>query len=696
MAIRFKNERECYTVSEGGSEWRHSCHSIDTPIQEWNFFPANLDAKYHIGGTAPQGKFIDVQFPELDLWKERTYDVVKFKVNVAYTNTQTKWLHLSSAKLSDGVFTENNIRSARVNLGFLSLESLSAGSYTANINFEAYGIDSSGEEQYIENRTFAFMLSVLPNNGGGETNPDENKLTDKNLYSLHFNKSTKVLSGDTVILMNASFGIQFRNVPFNLKITRDEQNEGNRAKININIFNENDAEYDSTTSLIQKPTGSYTSSLEISGNGRNAVVQVSVQVTEDANDFDISPKKLDFVVMKNPSEVKTESISIANPNNLSIRISAKPSFIERAEILDGKLVLQTVASSTLALGDYSGEIVLQSGAITRRVAISLRVLQNIQSDFRGSAYFFALDKNKITMQRTKPNAVFVRMKMEMFFRGFGEEYQETQSYDYPYFKGKTEIYPGEEIQDFFIKCTDWDMLRSPNLNYHLALVNISLMEYDENDNPLSEFRIPRILFAPGRKPKCFPFFTDYAIRSTVSESIIRLNMETHSENPHFAQLNEQYATPYPPMPRNTEVKAINFDRKNFSNKGVLHAGDIRLIPLPNIDKVVHIFWENQNLVFDWFSATRVVKKSVDYIHLFNEEDEKSEKYGTKKTETLTLNTGWVLREEIDLIDSLIASRICFLQIEDKQIKAFPIAKKNELWNSEEHLFQMDLEFRLIP
>lgn len=62
---------------------------------------------------------------------------------------------------------------------------------------------------------------------------------------------------------------------------------------------------------------------------------------------------------------------------------------------------------------------------------------------------------------------------------------------------------------------------------------------------------------------------------------------------------------------------------------------------------------------------------------------------------VALNTGWLLREEIDVVDDIIASRVCFIQIGNKTIKAYPISKKNELWDSEEHLFQTDLEFNIL-
>lgn len=685
MAIRFKSTGTCLLWPSDPYNSRYSCIQsgyIDDPIQDWGFQPPTLDGAYTIGGAAPTGKYIDVMFPELDLWNEGKYANYKFKVRVTYDNGNG-WLTLQSQDLNGDTFTPNNIRSTRINYDFLALSSLPHGTYTANIIFEAYGIDESGAEHYVETQSTTFKLTVASGTGSNAV------ITDKKVYNLKYNKSSGVLSGDTVV------SFYYTGVLYTVLAT------GN-LKINDDLIGEfiNDASGTKLLFTSVKPTisvGNYSDAIEFSlNNGSSNIVTINLEVVDDANDFDLSPKSFDFMVQKSPSEVKKGTVNITNPNNLQLSITAKPSYIDSAVINGNTLTFTTVKSSDLALGDYSGEIVVQSGSVTRKIAVKLKVLQALDSDFIGKSYYFALDPNKIVMQKTKPNAVYVKMKLDMYFKGFGEEYHEIQSYDYQYFNGKTEIYPGEEIQDFFIKCKDLDALKSPNFNYNLAFVNITITEHDDNDVQLSEFQINKLLFAPGKTPKCFPFYTDHQFRSCVKESVIRMSTDRITGKDALAAFGQKYQQAAQALSTAAEVVSMNFIRKDFIEQNtVLEAGDIKIIPVPDIDNPVHIFWENKNLVFDWFTAAKKNQKSVEYEHLFNADDDASEKHGTKKKKTFTLNTGWILREEIDLIDDLISSRICFILIDGKVIKAYPVSKKNELWDSEEYLFQMDLEFKIL-
>ena len=124
------------------------------------------------------------------------------------------------------------------------------------------------------------------------------------------------------------------------------------------------------------------------------------------------------------------------------------------------------------------------------------------------------------------------------------------------------------------------------------------------------------------------------------------------------------------------------------------AGEISFIPFPNPPggRLIHLFFENQNLVLDWLTCTGDYHRKFDFTHITNETN--GEKFGALETETLVLNTGWILREEIELINALIKSSFCFIIIENKIIKARPMNKKNEIFNTAEQLYSTDLEFNI--
>lgn len=144
-----------------------------------------------------------------------------------------------------------------------------------------------------------------------------------------------------------------------------------------------------------------------------------------------------------------------------------------------------------------------------------------------------------------------------------------------------------------------------------------------------------------------------------------------------------------------EVHAFTFERKNAGDeKEIINAGTVQFIPFPEAPsgRIVHIFFENQNLVLDWFSCSGHYHWNYRFSHILNEYT--AEKSSTLETQILTINTGWILKEEILLINALIKSRICFIILDGEIIKARPISVKNEMQHSDETLFSMDLEFNI--
>ena len=98
-------------------------------------------------------------------------------------------------------------------------------------------------------------------------------------------------------------------------------------------------------------------------------------------------------------------------------------------------------------------------------------------------------------------------------------------------------------------------------------------------------------------------------------------------------------------------------------------------------------------MFEWFSAHDKYRMVSEFEHYFDAENKL--KYGSKRKKSLTINTGWVLREEIALIDDLLGSNLCFIMIGNLRLKAVAVGKKNEMYDTSEHLYQMDLEFNVI-
>ena len=127
---------------------------------------------------------------------------------------------------------------------------------------------------------------------------------------------------------------------------------------------------------------------------------------------------------------------------MNISVDLFPSFIDSVTIANNIVTIVTKNSSGLILGNYSGDIILKSGSVQKSIAINMTVLQAVSHDFTGSAYYFAEDPNKVIINKTNTGSAYVKLTLNMFFKGYGSEHQENQVYTFPFFQGSTKIFPG--------------------------------------------------------------------------------------------------------------------------------------------------------------------------------------------------------------------------------------------------------------
>jgi len=677
MPIRTKTVTQYYTVCPPGQGGGSLCSLIsaqtEVPIRDWKITPSQLNKVWQMGTVAPGQLFQDITFPELEfVYSNYTDFRFKLKKNI----NSIDFASISSNKLVGDTFNQTNLITERIFCNFQNLDNLSAGTHVIPVVIEAYGLENN-LENFLE--SFYTEISITVQAGTGIP-------TDKTLYNLNYNKADQSLSGDLKI-------IAFVNDP--LIVTASE------PFLNIlqeSVNSQRHLTFQNNSVLQSKAVGNYSATVTLQIGSYTKNVAVNLTVINDATQFYINPTSLNFSLQKNLSEVKSFEVDISNPNNLVISVDTIPSFIESAVILNGNLKITTVNASTLSIGNYSGEVLITSGMVIKKVLVSISVIESIKHDFTGSLYYFAKDKNKVTITKTVANSTYVRMTLDMYMKGFGETYQENQKYTIPFFKGKTEFYPGDEINDFFIKAKNLVNSLDPIYQYDLALVNMSFEELNDQDQLISTFTVNNIYFAPGRKPKFFPLFTDHNIRSTYSDSILKLNVDRMSDKDVINKLFQQYKTPKPVNLTKLTVDQFTFLRSEFKDilkTNLIEANEMTFIPLPDPENTIHIEWENQNLVFEWFSASGYLNPATELEHLVGESKEFSEeKFDTDRSRPLTVNTGWILKEEIPLIDDILSSRLCFIYSEGKRFKAFPIGKKNEL-KGEDNTLCMELEFKIL-
>lgn len=685
IATRTKTVKFSYYTYSSYYGSRYSEWEEILPIRDWSANPVSITPpNWTIGTANPSPINLTITFPELTElaeYKNLYPGGFRFKVKKAYTGVD--FVDVSGNNITGAIFNGINLVQETVSVSFQNLQNLPPGLNSLDLLIEAYGIDGSGTEIFVEdssiqNVIIPINLTVLSGSGFN---------TDKNIYNVVFNKADNSISGDTGIIVYSATPVSF--------ISPDNFIE----LMQTSTASERFLAFQSNANLQALAVGNYTSSVTITRDVTSKIVVVNLQVINDATQFYVFPDTFNVSLQKNLSEVKVLTANISNPNNLTIAVDVKPSFITSAVINGNVLTITTDNSASLAIGNYIGDIILKSGNVTKTININLSVLQAVNHDFRNATYFFALDKNKVVVNKTNSSSTYVKMVLEMFFQGFGKQFQENQTYTFPFFQGSAEIYPGEEIQDFFIKAIDFIRSANPQNQYNLASVNLKFYEMNDTDSVVSSFFLDNVKFAPGKKPKCFPIFTDHPVRSTYSTSWINFSVDQISDKIEITDFYNQYQQAKPPFIQSQSIVNYQFERDQFLpnlKKEIISNSKLQLIPLPDVDDVVHIEWENQNLVFDWFSAVAKTKETTEIEHVTGESKlYKEEKFDSSYSKPFTINTGWILEEEIDLISDLLMSRICIIHYKGKVIKAFPIGKKNELNDTENTKYSMDLEFKIL-
>lgn len=684
MPIRTKNVNIPYITCPPGVGGGSLCAShdnyVDVPIRDWSANPAQVVAPtWTVGTNNPLPISVQIKFPELEF----IYADPNFRYKIKKTVTGVDFLNITSPKLVGNTFNELNLTQEIITLNFQNMENLSAGVHNINFEIEAYGVSAGGIETFressaIQNVIIPVSITVLSGNGFN---------TDKNTYQLLYNKADNSLSGDSKIIVYSSEAVTFNTSDSFIELIQTAGSSERKLTFQKN------------TQIQGKAVGIYSGTVTITKGTQSKTVTVNLEVINDATQFYLSPTNFTISLQKNLLESKTMLVNLSNPNNLNVVVDFFPSFIDSVTIVGNQVTIITKNSNDLVLGNYSGEIILKAGSVTKKVIVNLTVLQAVINDFKGSPYYFANDENKVIVNKTDSVAAYVKMTLQMYFKGYGKEYQETQEYTFPFFLGSAEIYPGKEVQDFFIKAKDITTSLNPVYEYDLAVVTMTFQEMSSTDAILSTFSLDNLLFAPGKKPKCYPFFTDHPVRSTYTGSVIKLSVDKISEKPDLNALYAQYNLPKPVFLPQFEINQFTFLRSEFKpalETKIVANSIFQFVPLPEEEEIVHIEWENQNLVFDWFTAVAKVKKTADIENITGETNEnKEEKFDSSLSKPITVNSGWLLEEEIDLITDLLMSRLCFIYIKGKRYKVFPIGKKNDLADSDNTKFSMDLEFKII-
>lgn len=574
---------------------------------------------------------------------------VEFEIN--YDNNVSGWLSLLGMTVHrffvpDGVGNKNIVPV----LGDIS--NLPNGNYTAEINFTAYADDLNGLSAILYGfTTYTVQLEISGGNvvALGFSQPK---------YHVVFNRQTGILSGETAVTVanpaNLDLGFAAEHFQSVSHVQTAFTITGQDLATDPTLP---DSGLVDVFAYLKKPDGTNVSS---------AIISLAIVKN---GEISINPTSLNFQINKAQSPIATQTLNILNPLNSDYTLEGPPwlSFSANSGNTSGPVTV-SANGSTLLTGGYSGNVLLKYGTKTITIPVTLSVIGFIK--FQANAGDFCKDVPPVFLNRQNAAGKFVRVLMEI---DFGTE-TKTNSYLLPYVNDKAEFTLGEKVHKMFPNIREQFFTQNIPAGYrNSAIVKLTVTELSSDYATLLTESITGIKLFPGKKPLGYPLLTNHLHRSRKRRNEIFVSQVSGD--------------------------AIELQKlQNFSGPKISSAGkEIKLYDFPENFVNVLIQWENQNLAIEWAGFSGEYKISPEYSHLYSRSifGLQNEKYDTQKGRIITLNTGFILKEEQKMICEIIESACVFLKIEGVVYRAFATTQKITELESEAEVISKDLEFLIV-
>ncbi|KFF24779.1 hypothetical protein [Chryseobacterium vrystaatense] len=578
---------------------------------------------------------------------------------------------------------------------FKDLELLGAGSYPIEIFFTYYGVNN--EIGYYLNEASAFFtlnIQGIP----------ESIITDKNEYNLIYNRQNNSLTGD-----------------LNIKIIGNVNNSPMRFFNNLEIFKNVDPIVNNSLVLEEKSPLISNSNLPIEGEYEISsaifkkivggpyvnVKSFLINLIVVNGDMMITPKSLNFSLLQSAGEIKEEVLKVINPYNKAFTIEG-PYWLEfsiNSGSQSAEVIISTLNSSNLPIGELSDNILIKYEDKTISIPVSLSVISFI---FLSGieTYNFCLDDKIINFIKRELSSRYVRSTLSIKFQSEDKTINMEVPLTVPYYNEKASFDLGAKIHQYFLRLKKSILKeeKKPDkfdnkLWIYPAEVKILVEELDVDYNVVHSENVAAIHFYPGKKPAAFPLLSNNLIKQRVAGSKYIFAYIQGLILPNKIGIGTPNVLADGLVTRvkiEDDEDKIIFPRKKIFQ--ITEDKQLVYYTIPNNGPhVINLQYENQNLCPESFSFTGHLKKTPEYSHVYDQNVLSSvkEKYDVTKITTWTINTGFILEKCTQIIDEIIMSKLCYVEIDNKVYRGFVIAQKIVAADSSLELIQFDLDFILL-
>lgn len=588
-------------------------------------------------------------------------DAVRFSIQ--FENTSIEWLSVPEF----GTFGYLEQLDTVLPLNFQNLSQLSGSYYRARIwiTWSKTGLAD-----------FTQLLDVILSISGVSPMAIQ---TDKSSYNIVYRRDTDELSGDInvqVLNNNLNENLTFSSVS-DLFQTKNFTTNFTLEENNISPWSQNPA-------LPPSGTVSVTGKVQ---SPSTAAHFFTIYVSVLESDSILSSKEsLIFEVNKSNSEVIAQTFDLINPLNHSFIINT-PSWLHLS-LYEGSTSSNVIATAenydALEDGEYNEQILVQYGSSTLSIPVVLKLTSHIKFD---TLNLFCEDNN-LEINKLSADAKFVRFYVSMDFVSHDGPTRNVCQYTLPYYKNSASLNIGQVVQRFF-PIYSIPLSQDNQFIYAPANVHIVVEELDIDFGVLNSTDIPNVKLFPGARPKLFPLFTSFPIRSTFEGSSHIISYYTALESGlsfGFTPTNTQ---------GNNEIQAVRLPASSIDFSNLYINRGLEFVALPAPEKKVEVQWLNKNLVPESAIFIHHLKENIDLIHRMDDFEINSKKYGVSVKRSISLNTGWLLKEEEHMITDLIESPYVYLFIDSEILQVFCTSQKLVARDSEVDMSEFTLDFKIV-
>lgn len=575
---------------------------------------------------------------------------------LTFENTTTKWFN--APDMGSSSYLEIIANSAYLQLVFQNLDSLPNGNYKAEVLVELS--DAESVVRLVRSVVNLVLTGVAPSQIS----------TDKTAYNLLYNRSNNTLTGDSLVnIINNTGGVllkfwQHGNVfdvaeNFTDSFTLVENPEFPLAGRLINIVGNTTGNGSANIpAKILKQTGEF-------------VTGFTINLVIIDGGMSVQPQSLAYEVFKGTE--KAQTLSVVNPLGLAFVVSQVPAWLSLDSLAGNTTKTITAISNTIGLaeGIYSGIIKFEYESKVIDIAVTLDLKTFISLD---ETIDFCLDLPEVKLSKKNENATLVRMTISAVYEVLGITTTFEKVYLQNYFKDHVLFGLGEKLHRHFPRIKKHFFDNDQVILMQQINATIKVEELDVNRNLLFEQTVAGIRLFPGKKPAGYPFLTNSIFRKKNDKAIILSSTVT-----------------------GTSITLNKIEEVNLPNPLISGTTYIQFYDFPKVYQPIHLQWENQNLVPEWFTLTGDFTITPEFNHIYarNIFNAQNEKYDVSEIKTLNINTGLIMAKERPLIKEIIRSKLAFIKIGETLYRCFNVSKKMTLQDSKEELLSNDFEFLIV-